>query len=415
MKTAHRTSRVAIMATLVGLTLIWAVPARAQRSYTVTNLGSVAGAFETTANAINNRGEAVAISVVPPFETIGFVSINGQVTILPTLGGQFSFAAAINNPGLAVGSANFGGDVIGHAVIWGPDFNTVTDLGTLGGPTSSALWINDRGEIVGSSVIANGIDTHAFRLDNGKMTDLGTLGGNNSSGFAVNEQGVIIGQSDITTAIDPVFGIPQFHGFVWDGGILTDLGEIFGGHFNFPIAINDLGDIVGAADQAGDATAHAFLIRSGSITDLGTLPEDTSSGAFGLNDRGEIVGSSMQSFGISIGVPAVLTADCPCHAVIWKDGKMIDLNTLIPPGSGWQLAMATGINDSGQIVGNGFFNGSNDSSVFLLTPQDDDASATAAKASATIATATPALAGAANAGATGILIVNGRPRLIREQ
>jgi hypothetical protein len=39
-----------------------------------------------------------------------------------------------------------------------------------------------------------------------------------------------------------------------------------------------------------------------------------------------------------------------------------DLNTLLPVGSGWTLAVANGINDSGQIVGNG------NNGAFLLTP-----------------------------------------------
>ena len=41
---------------------------------------------------------------------------------------------------------------------------------------------------------------------------------------------------------------------------------------------------------------------------------------------------------------------------------MVDLNTLIPPDSGWVLYEATGINDAGQIVGSG------DQGYFLLTP-----------------------------------------------
>jgi hypothetical protein len=48
---------------------------------------------------------------------------------------------------------------------------------------------------------------------------------------------------------------------------------------------------------------------------------------------------------------------------------MIDLNTLISQGSGWELEWATGINDSGQIVGVGFHNGLQ--RAFLLTPLVD--------------------------------------------
>ncbi len=46
---------------------------------------------------------------------------------------------------------------------------------------------------------------------------------------------------------------------------------------------------------------------------------------------------------------------------------MTDLNSLLPSGSGWNLGGATGINDSGQIVGYGIDNGQDHA--FLLTPQ----------------------------------------------
>ena len=45
---------------------------------------------------------------------------------------------------------------------------------------------------------------------------------------------------------------------------------------------------------------------------------------------------------------------------------MLDLNNLIAPSSGWILNTANGINDAGQIVGNGTINGYTRG--FLLTP-----------------------------------------------
>jgi len=51
---------------------------------------------------------------------------------------------------------------------------------------------------------------------------------------------------------------------------------------------------------------------------------------------------------------------------------MIDLNSLLPAGSGWVLTDAMAINDSGQIVGNGVINGQ--SHAYLLdinSPETD--------------------------------------------
>jgi hypothetical protein len=53
--------------------------------------------------------------------------------------------------------------------------------------------------------------------------------------------------------------------------------------------------------------------------------------------------------------------------MLYKRGVgMVDLNSLIDPSSGWVLLQAIGINDSGQIVGQGQFDGQ--TRAFLLTP-----------------------------------------------
>ena len=45
------------------------------------------------------------------------------------------------------------------------------------------------------------------------------------------------------------------------------------------------------------------------------------------------------------------------HAFLYREGRMQDLNDLIPSGSGWVLEEARAINDRGQIVGFGTFQG----------------------------------------------------------
>jgi probable HAF family extracellular repeat protein len=53
-------------------------------------------------------------------------------------------------------------------------------------------------------------------------------------------------------------------------------------------------------------------------------------------------------------------------AFLWSRETMVDLNSFLPTNSGWVLYGATGINDLGQIVGDGTHNGLN--RAFLLTP-----------------------------------------------
>ena len=59
------------------------------------------------------------------------------------------------------------------------------------------------------------------------------------------------------------------------------------------------------------------------------------------------------------------------RAVLWENGSAVDLNTLIPTGSGMELAVAFSINDRGEIDGNAVFpNG--DMHAFVLIPCDED-------------------------------------------
>ena len=61
---------------------------------------------------------------------------------------QYSFASAIKENGLVVGSSDTPtGD--SHALLW--QDGVMTDLGTLGGKTSDVRTVNERGQIVGTS------------------------------------------------------------------------------------------------------------------------------------------------------------------------------------------------------------------------------------------------------------------------
>lgn len=87
---------------------------------------------------------------------------------------------------------------------------------------------------------------------------------------------------------------------------------------------------------------------------LGTISGPTSTTwGFGINNSGVVIGQS--------------TFTNTYHAFVYSSGRMKDLNKLIPPGSGWVLVEADGVNDSGQIVGMGMHNGQEHA--FLLTPQ----------------------------------------------
>lgn len=98
----------------------------------------------------------------------------------------------------------------------------VIDLGTLpDGTTSSAIDINDAGNIVGNSETLTG-ETHAFFLSGGTMSDIGILpGGDTSRANGINDLNQVVGQANLLNLIT---GDLVFHGFQWQGGVISDLG-----------------------------------------------------------------------------------------------------------------------------------------------------------------------------------------------
>src|SRR5579871_3407416 len=71
---------------------------------------------------------------------------------------------------------------------------TITDLGTLGGDSSWAAAVNAAGQVVGQSTTLDG-NSHAFLYSDGTMTDLGTLGGTVSYARGINAAGQVVGGS----------------------------------------------------------------------------------------------------------------------------------------------------------------------------------------------------------------------------
>jgi probable HAF family extracellular repeat protein len=290
-------------------------------------------------------------------------------------GGTESIASAVNSRGQVVGVSNndvpdatsiFGFPTQTRAFLW--QNGVLRDLGTLGGPDAVASFVNDRGQVAGFSYTdftvnpSTGVPTtHPFLWKNGKMTDLGTLGGTVAGpliGFTFgyfNNHGELVGASNLA-------GDVTQHPFLWtEPEGMKDLGTL-GGTFGYANWINDAREVVGIANTVGDQFLHAFLWKDGVMTDLETVGSDPSSEAKSINSRGQVVGAS---FDLS-------TANVDLHGFLWEDGgPIVDLNTLVPPGSGVTVTNAFDINDRGEIAGNGFL-ANGDARAVLLIPCDED-------------------------------------------
>jgi probable HAF family extracellular repeat protein len=271
----------------------------------------------------------------------GFYYNNGSLTILgPT----------------AVYAVNSYREMVGETANYS-FFNAETWYQSLGSAAynlsalySVAYAVNTPYQYVGWASTDSG-ENEAFLDDHGKITFLGTLnnavapgttaiqlsaGPISSSAQGINDGGAIVGYS--------VYGSSSTatHAFLWQSGTMTDLGTLSGGSQSGANAINATGEIVGWSNSANGTHAVAWI--GSTLSDLGTLTGYNSSDALALDSTGRIVGSATDAQGNQ-------------HAVLWRNGAITDLNSLLPANSGWILNVATGITSQGLIVGTGLDNG----------------------------------------------------------
>jgi probable HAF family extracellular repeat protein len=296
----------------------------------VIDLGTLGGANSAVEWPVkNNHGVVVGIaeSATPDpngevFSCVDFIPTTGTTCLpfiwqqttgmvqLPLLGGNNGFATAVNNAGVAVGWAEtafhdptcISPQVLQFlAVEWGPAAGEKQVLPPWpGDSTSAATAINASGQVVGIS---------------------GDCG-------------------------DAVGAFSARHALLWQNGRPVRLQTLGGQGWNTPMAINNSGAAAGFSDTPGDVVGGvltgnfqaALWPAGGGIVNLHTLPGDALAQATGINDRGQVIGTSFAASGAS-------------RAFLWQNGRIYDLNSLVPANSALYMVATGDINDHGDITG----------------------------------------------------------------
>lgn len=245
------------------------------------------GATYSQAYGINDLGDIVGYAMQPTND-MAYLKPAGQpaIALFPADGSVIgSYAWGVNASRQVVG--NFvTADNHHHAFSWKD--GVVTQLPSLGGKFDYAGAVNASGVIAGGSRrLSRRAHNHAVKWVNGALVDLGGLGYTDVGGdgtYAINDAGWVAGYCSVANF--------QIHGCLWHDGVIDDLPPLVAGSWGEVRAINNHKVAVG---RAGDPNSldHAVIWKNGVVSDLNqqvALPAGVVlEVAQSINDKGRIL------------------------------------------------------------------------------------------------------------------------------
>lgn len=272
----------------------------------------------------NNAGDIVFQDIDPnlTYSRANVLYANGTRIAFGLPNTELSYVNAINERGQAVGYSFGCCDRIVHPVLLSD--GQVTRLDINGGRLRNAYDINSAGHISGE-FLNDADQVHAVIYDGSNYRDLGSGGGLMTTANYINDHDQVAG------VIAPIGD--AVHAFFYSDGVMTDINALSGFHNTGAYGINDLGQMIGSfSPPVTDQHEHGFLYFQGQFTEL---TPGSFSRPMAINNLGQIVGT----YGNGLGDP-----------FIWQDGAYAHLNALIDPAAGYALQYAADINDNGTIL-----------------------------------------------------------------
>jgi probable HAF family extracellular repeat protein len=263
-------------------------------------------------------------------------------------------------------------------------FTTLDVPGSIATYTETANGINAFGQIVGT-YFNSGSGEHGFLYSGGNYLTIDVPGSGNSYTHAngINDSVQIVGHYS---------GSGKVYGFLYDGGSYTTL-NVPGSIQTIASGINNAGQVVGLYADSSNRN-HGYLYSGGAYTTL-NVPGSIDTEARGINNSGQIVGyyedavhrlhgflyanghyntldapGGNRTFGLGLNddddVVGYFTNASSFDGFLYRDGRY----TTDWPDSPFDVVLAGGINNSGQIVGSYGNHG------FLATPIPEPATLT---------------------------------------
>jgi len=201
-----------------------------------------------------------------------------KVTVLPSLGGQFTWPYAINERGQVAGLARISQRGLLHLFLW----DRAGGMRDLGIECSSQVDINNAGQIAATAIDPNG-RSRAVLWDPISGSRLLGPPGVASSASAINNLGQVVGVFEASPRM--------YHAFIWDETSgMRDLGP---GH---AWTINDAGQvIVSIVSRNNRALIEQALIVEAGRGDVTTGLQVPVRGLVRINNQGWVSGLSQPS------------------------------------------------------------------------------------------------------------------------
>ena len=252
------------------------------------------------------------------------------------------------------------GTIVDSMAVWKNGSFSPIEIPGFGYTNNKAYDLNESGLVIGKT-LGNGWVVDRFTGTYHEIFPFNWFSGWYTTVDAINSQGKVVGSSPLYVTSSSGYWTQSTHAFIWDAvNKKTDLGSLGdGSQRSAAYGVNDRDQVVGTSNTGEIyivpelgyrySINKAFLWEEGVMMDLGTLDGFQFSEAVGINNEGQIIGNATRYY-VSYGY-----VYSEVVGFFWENASLVPLESLLPEGHGWSRMIPVAINDHGAIVGEGLY------------------------------------------------------------